>query len=278
MMTRKFLSNDMSSSPRKAGRERASHIKNMMSTQRGTMYFRQKGDLTHCLWRDSRIFSILSTRHQAYRKKPTDHVLRRFSLDGVERPAQHEVPAPRQLIEYQKHMSGVDRGDQVRSYHTVTRKSNIWWKQLVYFLIDLCRVNAWICFKVHHAIDDDGETPNPRHTKFIMDIAEGLIDGFTEADAQYGELRIRRQNLAALPVGTPVSHRLERLEGWGKKCAACDRAGRRRPVKPGQQQAKKITSRFGCMTCGVHLCKINPDPEHPCFQEWHPEGRIVLPE
>ncbi len=75
MMKRLHLANDMSSSPRKAGRERASHIKNMMSTQCGTMYFCQKGDLlTHCLWRDSRIFSILYW-HQAHRKKPTDYVL-----------------------------------------------------------------------------------------------------------------------------------------------------------------------------------------------------------
>ncbi len=90
-------------------------------------------------------------------------------------------------------MGGVDRGDQLRSYHTVTRKSNIWWKQLVYFLIDLCILNAWIC------------------TQFVTDNTEALIDGSTEADAQYGDLRIRWQNLA-FPVGTPVSHRLERLK------------------------------------------------------------------
>ncbi len=53
------LANDMSSSPRKAGCERANHITHIMSTHHGTTYLCQKGDMTHCLWRDSHIFSIL---------------------------------------------------------------------------------------------------------------------------------------------------------------------------------------------------------------------------
>ena len=33
------------------------------------MYFRQNGYLTQCLWKDSKVMSTLSNRHQAYGNK-----------------------------------------------------------------------------------------------------------------------------------------------------------------------------------------------------------------
>ena len=69
---RQRLATKLSSKPEKAGCERAACIKNMHKTARGMMYFRQNGDLTYTLWKDSKVLSILSTCHQAYRDKTSD--------------------------------------------------------------------------------------------------------------------------------------------------------------------------------------------------------------
>ena len=45
-------------------------------------------------------------------------------------------------------MGGVDRSDQLRAYNTVARKSNIWWKQLLYFLVDICGTKAELVLQV----------------------------------------------------------------------------------------------------------------------------------
>ena len=105
------------------------------------------------------------------------------------------VRAPPSAIGYNKHMGGVDRADQLRAYYTAARKSQSWWGQILFFFIDIARVNAWICFK--HTLtdrnhpadlsDDEIERPTTsanapmqRHSNFVMDIAIQLIDGFAE--------------------------------------------------------------------------------------------------
>ena len=283
-MTAKALACDLSKDVRKAGIKRAVHIAQMKKTKRGTMYFRQNGNLTYVLWRDSSIVSMLSTRHLAYRRKDEGHryeLLRRFSIDGLQRKMQHTIPAPRQVIAYQKHMGGVDRADQLRAYHTVARKSNIWWRQLLTFLIDVCRVNAWICYRQHRAQEEalDDEMSRDRHSQFVMDIAESLIGGYREEDREYRQhLYRQRQDQRAAPPHDALGHRLQRMvsiedkeadKAWGRNCMNCDREGRRRP------NGKKITTRFGCQVCDVYLCKRNPDPRNPCFLDWHHGVRDV---
>ncbi|XP_072033345.1 uncharacterized protein [Amphiura filiformis] len=119
----------------------------MAKADRGLFYGRQKGQLTCVIWKDSKVVQFLSTAHQLY-GQPSDTLTRKVKEDGQQRRVEKAVHAPRQAISYTQNMGGVDRHDQLRSYHTCARKSQKWWKQLLFFLMDAARVNAFICFKM----------------------------------------------------------------------------------------------------------------------------------
>lgn len=235
------------------------------------MYFRQNGKLTYTLWRDSSVMSILSTAHQAFRNKLTDTLTQNFSMNGIEPRKEHPIPAPRQVIDYTSFMGGVDRADQLRSYHTCARKSQMWWKQLLYFIIDIARVNAWICYKhlskIHEEEQPDEDQPrNSRHSQFVMDIAESLIGGYAKDNEPTRQYRQRQATQDVRAQNADVRHKLVRMPGWGKQCVDCQKHGRSRPAKPGQK-ARLITSRYGCEACDQRLCKYNKTAD--CFRSWH---------
>ena len=244
-------------------------IKHMKKTRRGTFYTRQQGrNLTFALWHDSSITSILSTAHNAWRKKPDDpqcpetgdHVRRYCSMDRVERKRRQPVPAPKQAVDYSKFMGGVDRADQFRSYGTTSRKSNTWGRQLLYFLIDVATVNAYICFKIVHAVRFPRKKVMERD-HFIMDVAEGLIQGYSKTTDRARRARTVQARGIGVPKINGPGHILVRMPyKYGKVCAECSlQNNTRRPPGPRaqSQQVKKVTSRYGCPHCQVHLCKTS---------------------
>ncbi len=151
-------------------------------------------------------------------------------------------------------MGGVDRSDQLRSYFTCTRKSSIWWKQLLYFLIDIARVNGYICYI-------KSRRSPMSHLNFVYAVAEGLIDGYSHGS-------VLRQNCNARPVGhgnAPI-HRLEKLRGPGQDpqiCVACRRSGR----TCGGRLGKPVRTKFGCRACSAYFCRLSKNPE--CFASYH---------
>ena len=45
-----------------------------------------------------------------------------------------------------KFMGGVDRGHQLRTYHTCSRKAQYWWKKVLCFLMDIARIIGYISY------------------------------------------------------------------------------------------------------------------------------------
>ena len=98
-------------------------------TNRGTYQYLSNGPLLACSWVDKRSLYFLTTMHIGERVgNPT---VRRRQADG----SQAEVSCPPCLPDYQKHMRGVDRGDQLESYYYVGRKSKKWWRRLFVFFV-----------------------------------------------------------------------------------------------------------------------------------------------
>ena len=95
------------------------------------------GQLTAVIWKDSKVVQLLSSGHQGYRQKDRDFLMRKSKDDGMTRRQQKQVTAPPHAISYTKNMAGVDRADQLRSYYSCSRKSQIWWRKLFYFLMDI---------------------------------------------------------------------------------------------------------------------------------------------
>ena len=79
--------------------------------------------------------------------KRLDFLQRNIKGQGERRATKKCVRAPPQAVAYTKHMGGVDRHDQHRSYQSCSRQSMKWWRKILYFLIDVSRVNAWLCYK-----------------------------------------------------------------------------------------------------------------------------------
>ena len=61
-----------------------------------------------------------------------------------------EFPCPVACAEYNKHMGGVDRGDQLRGYYSYKMKSRKFYKYIANFLGGVSLTNAFILFKISH--------------------------------------------------------------------------------------------------------------------------------
>ena len=262
--TSKGLPTDFSSSQQKNPHHHQK-MKRLNKMARGTFYSRQNGQITCVLWKDSRVMPLLSTAHQGYRYRIQDTLSRKVQ-DSMGRRKATIIPAPRQAVDYTKHMGGVDRGDQLRSYYTCSRKSQYWWRKLMYFLVDICRVNAWISYRHHHPLDGPASSEGTdiedileshlstkrSHAKFVMDVAKGLIDGFSKGSV------LPQSNTRPLPSQSLPSHRRQKMPGkYANKCKQCSTMGRKNPAN------YNPFTRHGCIVCNVNLCQGR------CFLEFH---------
>ena len=57
-----------------------------------------------------------------------------------------EIACPQAVINYTKHMGGVDVSDQKRKYYGVGRSSKKWWKFILHFILNVCLVNSFILY------------------------------------------------------------------------------------------------------------------------------------
>ncbi|XP_038055396.1 piggyBac transposable element-derived protein 4-like [Patiria miniata] len=262
---------DLSANPKKNSTNLAA-VQNIRKTPRGTFYARQSGQLTYTLWNDSSLLSTLSSAHSAFRDPARDFVERRYTIEGAQARQAHRVPAPPAVIDYCQHMGGVDRADQLRSYHAINRKSQDWWKQVVYFLVDICRVNGWLCYKQHlqqHLSDgseDDtsyDESGPLNHCHFTMDVAEQLIQGYahgSKTKRQPKTPRVPLHNFGGL-------HSLVYMGAkFPKGCKQCARDKKKTP------SGFPVKTHFGCAACGVHLCTSY------CFPRYHAISGIPVAE
>ena len=223
-------------------------ISEMNSTPRGTQYYRQNNQLTHVVWKDSKIMSILSSSHNAYRDKDNDFIIRKYAETPKSKVQKHAVPAPPQAIDYNQCYGGVDRADQLRSYFSTDRKSQKWWFHVLYFLIDVCAVNARICFNARQT-----KPWNP--SKFAMELAEQLIGGY-----QAPLRRISQDTRAPMILpATSSQHVYQRMNvKHAKACVGCLVNGTKARGGLGKRERRTVT---GCYACNTHYCL-------DCFREY----------
>ena len=242
--TAKFLPKDLIKDKENPDNKR---LKDLNKCPRGTWYVRSKGSMTYCIWKDSKVLSVLSTAHNAYRNRDTDIVTRRFSKDGIESSRKHDIPCPPQAIAYQENYGGVDKADQLRSYFTMARKSQVWYMQVLFFLVDVSQVNAFICYSQQ----TEG---NANHPRFVMDIAEQLIQGYTEPNR-----RVRQDTRASVIPPRAVRHVLINTKK-AKACVGCKEQGLKSKNNTGKRERRTV---YACGACNRSYC-------HACFLWYHP--------
>ncbi|XP_078730671.1 uncharacterized protein LOC144945910 isoform X2 [Lampetra fluviatilis] len=205
--------------------------------RRGDVAFFQKGGLVLSVWRDKRVVATLSTNQDPRMVRPVD-----------EGPIK---PAP--VVHYNRFMGGVDRSDQYRSYYAVGRASKKWWRYIVWFLLNLSIVNAWLLYR-----ESPHEPPMPKnydHFQFRVDLAEQLRGGHRRMGHHKGKRS--RQVVSYVSAENMSAHRLVRTARGKKVCRLCSRHGRK--TRAGRQ----VQTSFGCGICDVPLCRFG------CFRDFH---------
>ena len=205
-----------------------------------------------CLkWMDKRAVTMISTIH--------DNTMvpiqrrSRFAEGGRE-----VISKPQCIVEYNRHMGGVDLSDQMISYYSFSHRSVKWWKRVFFHLIDTTIVNAYILYS-----QSTQSSRKLTHVNFRIELAKSLfqqageeiealsidpsLQSGSRSEAVLPPLRMTGRHFPEKVPPTP-SGRPPQLE-----CALCSR-------KKGRS---RVTTTYRCKTCVKALCIV------PCFELYH---------
>ena len=213
--------------------------------QRGEYEFRQHGNLVAFAWKDKRIVTVLSTL------SPPDQtqLVPRKEKDGTIT----QVPCPHAVATYNRHMGGVDRGDQMRQYYCVRPKSSKYYKYIFWFTFEISIANAYILSQFS---PNTSLLSSHRHLKrFRLRLAEQLIGQYCTKKRPGRPRSIHIQPTA--PTLHLPSHQASR-----STCVYC---------RDYRQTDKRHRSIWYCPDCvgKPTLCLTGLDDGSCCYKRWH---------
>ena len=225
-------------------------------TNRGTYQYLSNGPLLACSWVDKRSLYLLTTMHIGERVgNPT---VRRRQADG----SQADVSCPPCLPDYQKHMRGVDRGDQLESYYNVGRKSKKWWRRIFFFCLEVSILNSFCLEKMVRPSEHQRLGRKKRDIlSFRLQLAKELIGSFSSG--QRGGGRPRSAEHTQLDrLNSNLGHWPTHVDKKGN-CAVCLAVIRRRrlPIVGNRHEL-----RIQCEHCKEYLCIASG---RNCFRKYH---------
>jgi Transposase IS4 len=198
--------------------------------QNNEFTYRQRGELGALVWKDRRLVYLLTTH-----TSPAETTsIERKSKNGS--TVQRSVPTA--VADYNKYRSGVDTVDQLHANYSIGRKSKKWWPRLVWWLIDMCIINAYSLYRQRQQVKISQ-----------LEFREQLMQQLVE---QYHQERCRRGR----PPHSPREY--QQRAHWPQHtaikldCVYCSR-------EPNQRKR----SSFQCKSCHVQLCV------DPCFELYH---------
>ena len=133
----------------------------------GQAIYRRRGNLLVIKFTDKRDVHMITTIHNA-----------EYSVTNKPgRPNNQPILKPTCVVDYCKHMGGVDLSDQILQYYDVLRRCVKWWKKLFFHLLNLMLVN-W--YKLYRKFGPDGQSKRS-HVKYRCDIVSALLESATTA-------------------------------------------------------------------------------------------------
>jgi hypothetical protein len=123
----------------------------------------QHEDVTVVMWLDKRVVLLRSTNSDP---RTDGSVTRKTGKDneGI------EIACPQAVINYTKHIRGVDVSDQKRKYYGVGRSSKKWWKFILHFVLKVCLVNCFILY------DLTNHPPSTAHGNRQLTFRQNLVE------------------------------------------------------------------------------------------------------
>ena len=234
------------------------------------------------LWQDNNAvlgittaFPLKNETIQKLRKRPSPtstnaHIVRPVFGDLFAKA----LEIPRVIDQYNCHMNGVDRSNQLRKNLTVHRpyeRRN--WRPLGYYMLDTCLVNSYLIWK-----GDSVDSGQRAHRRFRETVCEALQNTPYLRSNQTTKKRCYSNSLPALNQQA-LLHNWVQLQTrsycvWCQNHAEKWTPKRARPVLTelanGEQSAqRKRTSRsqYGCNSCNVCLCR-----KGSCWNEFHSQN------
>lgn len=165
------------------------------------------------------------------------------------------VEQPAIIREYNRFMGGVDLCDMLVELYRCDIRGKRYYLRIVFHVIDVCVVNAWLLYRRHCA--QSGMRHQPL-VDFRMQVAQALLKAGTSEERKRGHPAShtpppKRANPCLRPI---QDMRLDRTAHW--------------PVHSDTKQRCKLCvisySRIRCKKCGTHLCL---NKEKNCFKEFH---------
>ncbi|XP_058792504.1 piggyBac transposable element-derived protein 4-like [Phymastichus coffea] len=204
-------------------------IKRIKFGKKSIVAYRKKNTLI-LAWKDKRVVTCLTNWNNAGMTR-----VKRILRGGVE----VTVKKPNVIIDYTKHMGGVDRADQYASTYCFLRKSLKWWRKLFFWGLEICLINSYILYKTTK--EQRSERPL-NHLQYLKTLVKQLTGDFHQP-------RDRASTSTAESDNIRLNGKLHSiLTGVRKDCKVCSRRS-----KPG----KRHQTTYYCDTCpdkpGMHL-------------------------
>lgn len=197
----------------------------------------QADNLSATAWLDRKIVMLMYT---GFDPTSTGQVLRRHK-DGT----QAAYSSPEACVAYNKHMGGVDLGDQHRGYYHVRMKSRKFYKYIASFLFDVSITNSFILYKTTHP------SSKMKSLQFREALAMELIGTYcSRKRAGRGIQSVRQFPLLHFPSRIPGDTVHKR-----GRCALC------------ATKKKRVDSQWFCKECNKWLCHTGYEDD--CFLLWH---------
>ena len=200
---------------------------------RGTGYYIRSSSAVFVCWRDNDCVTVASNSYPGH----VDGTARRKSKDQMGVHSAVDVPLPSAIRRYNQFMGGVDKSDQLISYHRVLRQTVRYWKTLWYHLLEISISNAFIFHKWR--LLESGAKKIPTMSTFLDGVVLAIVKRHSNQTAQpWDTFTIRHGS-------KPYSFEQRR------KCAIC--------------RKKTVRKCPDCPFCPP-LCQL---VDRDCHTEWH---------
>jgi hypothetical protein len=200
---------------------------------RGAALQMQKGVvnvLTLCAWRDKRLILLLYN-HIDPRLSTT---LQRWNEAGEI----YQLPCPQAISDYFHHARAVDVINQLHYSYLPGRKSRKCWTRLVWWLIDICILNAYRLWQCDHRDES--------HLSFRMALMRELMEQMP------AERRSQRAAQGRVGGAAPAFIHFSQHSADCRDCVVCSK-----------QPDQRTRTQYICAACKVPLCIGD------CFSVYH---------
>ena len=154
-------------------------LKGVVLPERGKHVSCQRGNLVATVWQDKKAVKVLSTMSDPVQSKSVE---------------MRQVPCPDAVVQYNKFMGGVDKGDQLRPYYCFRLKFGKNYKYTFWSLLDVAITNAHILSR----FSPTTTTLKPLKT-FRLHLPEQLIGSY------HSRKRVGRPGLAESTPSTSTT-------------------------------------------------------------------------